>query len=48
MLYTIYGLGFAGIWGLYALLYLHALRRKEQLELTEAEILLTRADLTAN
>jgi uncharacterized membrane protein len=48
MLYTIYGLGFAGVWGLYALLYWHALHRKQQLQLNEAEILLTRADLTAN
>ena len=33
MLYVIYGLGFAGVWSLYALLYLHALRKREQLEL---------------
>jgi uncharacterized membrane protein len=48
ILYVIYGLGFAGVWGLYALLYWSALRRKEELQLNEVEILLTRADLTAN
>jgi uncharacterized membrane protein len=48
VLYTIYGLGFAGVWSLYALLYWHALRRRAALGLSEVEILLTRADLTAN
>ena len=27
-LYVIYGLGFAGVWGLYAWLYSHALRKR--------------------
>jgi len=48
LLYTIYGLGFASVWGLYALLYWHALRRRDELQLNEVEILLTRADLAAN
>jgi len=48
ILYTIYGLGFAGVWGLYALLYAHALRKREQLQLDELEVLQTREDLVAN
>lgn len=42
-LYLIYGLGFGGIWGLYAILYWHALRKRQQLQLTPAELLMTRA-----
>ncbi len=41
-IYRVYGLGFAGIWTLYVLLHGHALRLREQLRLTEAEIILTR------
>lgn len=48
MLYVIYGLGFAGVWGLYALLYAHALRKREQLALTEIEVIMTRSDLAQN
>src|SRR4030095_1667693 len=33
VLFLIYGFGFAGVWGLYALLYWHAWRRRDQLEL---------------
>jgi uncharacterized membrane protein len=44
-LYLIYGLGLAGVWGLYAMLYSHALARREELELTASEIILTRASL---
>lgn len=44
-LYLIYGLGFAGVWSLYAILYGYALRKREQLQLTPAELLLTRASL---
>jgi len=41
-LFTIYGLGFAGIFLLYVFLYLHALRMKEQLRLTPPEIVTTK------
>jgi uncharacterized membrane protein len=48
ILYLIYGLGFAGVWSLYGLLYWHAWRKREELGLTESEMILTRADLWAN
>ena len=48
VLYLIYGLGFAGVWGLYALLYAHALRKRKELQLDELEVLQTREDLCAN
>src|SRR6185503_4704671 len=48
VLFFIYGLGFAGVWTLYALLYWHAWRTRDQLELTEAERLMSRMDLFAN
>lgn len=48
ILYLIYGLGFAGVWTLYGLLYWHAWQRRAQLGLSEAEMILTRADLWAN
>jgi uncharacterized membrane protein len=44
-LYVIYGLGFAGVWGLYAALYAHAWRRRTELALDGAEALHTRASL---
>src|SRR5688572_4861905 len=44
-LYIIYGVGFAGAWGLYALLYAHALRKKAELELDAAEVLKTKDSL---
>ena len=44
-LYLIYGLGLAGISGLYAALYAHALGLREQLNLNAAETALTRAAL---
>ncbi len=47
-LYLIYGLGFAGVWSLYGLLYGYAWRKREELGLSEVEKLLTRADLWAN
>ena len=43
LVYVVYGLGLAGIQILYALLYGHAWRLREALELTPAESLLTRA-----
>ena len=46
-LYLIYGLGFAGVWGLYAALYAHALSLRAQLELDEAEVVLTRSSPAA-
>jgi uncharacterized membrane protein len=45
MLYVIYGLGFAGAWSLFGLLYLHAYRARERLKLDPSELLLTRASL---
>ncbi|RXK56610.1 DUF1211 domain-containing protein [Oleiharenicola lentus] len=45
-IYRIYGLGFASIWTLYALLQGHALRRREQLRLNELELIYTRLQLT--
>ena len=44
-LYVIYGLGFAGVWGLYTMLYAHAWRRRAELELDAAETLHTRSAL---
>ena len=46
-LYLIYGLGFAGVWGLYAVLYAHALSLRAQLQLDEVEVVLTRSSLAA-
>jgi uncharacterized membrane protein len=48
VLYLIYGLGLAGVWGLYALLYVHALRKRAELQLNEAELIQTRALLGSN
>ena len=47
VLYLIYGLGFAGVWGLYAALYAHALSLRAQLELDAVEVVLTRYSLAA-
>lgn len=44
-LYVIYGLGFAGVWGLYAALYGHAWRKRAELGLDAAEALHTRNSL---
>src|SRR5262245_57134377 len=48
LLYLIYGLGFAGVWGLYAVLYAHALRKRNQLGLNEIELVQTRQSLYQN
>jgi uncharacterized membrane protein len=45
--YTVYGLGFIGIWVLYLLLHAHAYRRRDDLGLDEAEILQTREQIWA-
>jgi hypothetical protein len=37
MLFIIYGLGFAGIFGLFVVMYAHAWRKREQLELNDVE-----------
>jgi uncharacterized membrane protein len=47
-LYVIYGLGLAGVWGLYALLYGHALARRQTLQLDTTEVILTRSSLCQN
>lgn len=44
-LYVIYGLGFAGVWGLYGALYGHAWRKRAELGLDAAEALHTRNSL---
>jgi uncharacterized membrane protein len=44
-LYRIYGLGFATIWLLYALLQFHALRQAAALQLTPVEVVMTRLQL---
>ncbi len=38
LLYLIYGLGLAGVWGIYAVLYVHALRKRDELGLSEVEL----------
>jgi len=43
--YIVYGLGFIGIWVLFLLLHLHALRLRGQLQLNEAEVLQTREQI---
>ena len=45
MVYLVYGLGFAGVWGLYSLLYAHALRKRAELGLNEVELVQTRQSL---
>ncbi len=47
-LYVIYGLGLAGVWGLYAALYAHAWRRRRELALDAAELEYTKASLAGN
>jgi uncharacterized membrane protein len=42
-----YSLGFAAIFGMFALLYRHALRQREALELNDLEALITRSTATA-
>lgn len=48
MLYLIYGLGFAGVWSLYGILYIHALRLRDPLGLSASEVMLTRGALMEN
>ncbi len=48
MIYVIYGMGFAGVWSLYAALYFYALKKRKALELTEPEIVMTQASLAWN
>ena len=44
-LFAIYGAGFAGVYALLALLYLHAYGRRRELELNECETLRTRHEM---
>ncbi|MEO8017880.1 MAG: TMEM175 family protein [Pseudomonadota bacterium] len=48
VVYLIYGLGFAGVWGLYAVLYYHALGKREELKLDPLEVVMTRDALGEN
>lgn len=45
LVYRVYGLGLAGIWALFGLLFWHALRKREQLGLSPVEQILTRLDI---
>jgi uncharacterized membrane protein len=45
LLYLTYGVGFAGVWGLFALLYLRAWRKRDELRLDAVERLHTRSAL---
>jgi transmembrane protein TMEM174 (potassium channel) len=47
-LFVIYGTGFAAVFGCYALLYLHAYRRRAGLDLDELEQAVTRAEIERN
>ena len=47
-LYLIYGLGFAGVWSLYAIMYWNALRQKAQLGLNAVELAYTKASIVEN
>jgi hypothetical protein len=47
-LMILYGLGFFAIFGTFALLYGHALRRRQELELDPQEILLTRSSIESH
>jgi uncharacterized membrane protein len=47
-LYLIYGLGLAGVWGLYAALYGLALANRGQLQLDAVETVITRTELRRN
>lgn len=44
-LFVIYGVGFAAVWSLFALMNLHALRQAKRLELDEVERLMTREEI---
>jgi uncharacterized membrane protein len=46
-LYATFGLGFAGIWAQYAGLYVHALRRRAELQLSTIELNFTRGALAS-
>jgi len=45
MVYRIYGLGLGSVWFMFGLLYWHALRQRDHLQLNEVEIEYTRLDL---
>jgi len=48
LLFMIYGLGFAAIFGLFALLHFHAWQQREALELNTGEQFITRASILRN
>jgi uncharacterized membrane protein len=48
LLMRVYGLGFAAVFALFALMYLHAYRLRVRLRLSPVEILVTRASLQDN
>ena len=48
MLFEIYGAGVAAAYGLLAALYLHAYRRRAELDLTPVEVMDTRVDIYSN
>jgi uncharacterized membrane protein len=46
--YVFYGLGLAGVWGLYATLYAYALSKRKELQLDAVEVLYTKESLFEN
>ena len=44
-LMTIFGIGYVAVFGVFALLYWHAYRKRAQLELNELEVFDTRTDI---
>lgn len=47
-LYLIYGLGFAGVWSIYALMFWNAWRQRAQLGLNAVELLYTKSSIVEN
>jgi len=48
VLMAVYSLGFAAVFGMFALLYRHALRLQGELELNEVEVVITQGSMRAN
>lgn len=44
-LFVIYGVGFSAVWGLFAVMNMHALRQADRLELDDLERLMTREEI---
>jgi uncharacterized membrane protein len=48
VLMALYSIGFASIFAMFGLMYAHALRLRDQLELNELEVIITRGSMRAN